>query len=270
MAASKVNDKSTKAEIWEAYRQLLQEAQGRPVVVSEDPAKLQELTKELLEAKAALAGQFDTAAEHISAVQQAYTDADQELSRRKAAALAAIEQDKQQLGASIATVRKQWDQEKADRDLERQREEDTYAYNLNRKRRDETEAYERKAKERETALAGRETALAEREQQADNLAKQVETFPEKLEAATKQTREETAKELEAKRAAEVRELKQQTEHEKSILNLKLQAAEAANATQAKQIAELQRQLDAASAQLKDMAVTVIQAKSTTPATTPQQ
>lgn len=267
MATAKVNDKSTKAEIWDAYRQLLQELQSRPVTVSEDPGKLQKMTNAMLDVKAMLVGQFDAAIERLGAIQQAYAEADQELSRRKAAALDTIEHDKQLLEISVETIRKTWEQEKADRETQRQREEETYAYNLSRKRRDEQEAHDHKIREKESALAAREQVVAEREQHTAELSGQVEAFPGKIEAETKAAREEIAKTLKAEHDAIIKDLKQQSDHEKSILNLKLQTSEAAIASQSKQITDLQRQLDAASAQLKDMAVTVIQAKNTPAPTT---
>ncbi|HTE22596.1 MAG TPA: hypothetical protein VK674_06170 [Candidatus Limnocylindria bacterium] len=266
--AKKVNEKSTKGEIWEAYQGLLAELQQRPVTVSDDPARLLTMTTALTEAKAALIGRFDSTIERLSAVQQAYHEADQELTRRKSAAIEAVERSRQELEASIDAVRKRWEQENADRSLDHQREEDTYAYELARKRRDEEEAYSKKAKEREAALTARETSLKERETQTEDLAKQVEAFPARLEAAAKTAREELAKELKAQHANELKDTKQSLEHEKSILVLKLQAADTTIGTQTKHITELQRQLDASAAQLKEMAVAVIQSKNAT--TTPPQ
>jgi hypothetical protein len=108
--------------------------------------------------------------------------------------------------------------------------------------------------------------LDEREQSAKALSAQVDAFPTQLDSAVKGAREETAKELKAQADSELKQTKQQLEHEKSIFLLKLQSAEASISAQAKQIAELQRQLDGSSAQLKDMAVAVIQSKNTTNAT----
>lgn len=268
--AAKVNEKSTKTEIWDAYKQLLAEVQSRPVAITDDPARLQKMVEALTEAKAALIGRFESTIERLTATQQSYTEADQDLTRRKTAAIESVERDKQQLEATIDSIRKQWEQEQTDHELQRQRDEDTYQYNLTRKRRDEQEAYDRKASEREAALADREADVASREQTVDELAKQVDAFPTQLEAAVKTAKEEVSKSLNAEHTTELKDVKQLAAHEKSILELKLQTAEATIASQAKQITELQRQLDASSAQLKDMAVTVIQAKNTPAPAAPQQ
>jgi uncharacterized membrane-anchored protein YhcB (DUF1043 family) len=267
MAAVKVSDRSTKNEIWEAYQQLLTELQNRPVTVSEDPAKLQKITAVVSEAKASLMGHFEATIERLGTVQQAYQETDQDLAKRKAAVIGTLEQDKRDLELSIETVKKQWETEKADREAGRQRDEETYTYNLARKRRDDEETYAQKTKDREAKLAEREAALAEREQSAKALTDQVEAFPAQLEAAVKAAREETTKELKAQSGSELQQTKQQLEHEKSILALKLQSAEASIAAQSKQIADLQRQLDGSSAQLKEMAVAVIQSKNAAPAAT---
>ncbi len=260
MAATKVSDRSTKNEIWEAYQQLLAELQNKPLTVSEDPAKLQKMTSAVSEVKATLMGHFEATIERLNTVQQAYQEADQDLIRRKSVALDDLEQSKQDLQLNIETVKKQWETEKADREAQRQRDEDTYNYNLSRKRRDDEETYIQKTKDREAKLAERELALADREQSAKDLTVQVEAFPAQLDAAVKAAREEVVKELKAQASSELQQTKQQLEHEKSILTLKLQGAEASITTQAKQIADLQRQLDNSSAQLKEMAVAVIQSK----------
>lgn len=270
--ATKVNEKSTKTEIWDAYKQLLNEAQRRPVVIADDPTRLQKMVDVVTEAKATLVGRFETTIERLNATQQSYAEAEQDLARRKTAALDTIERDKQQLEGAIDAVRKQWEQEKADQELRRQREEDTFQYNLAHKRRDEQETYDHKVGERETAIANREAELTKREQTVDELTKQVGAFPSQLEAGVKAAKEDVTKTLKADHAIELKDIKQQAEHEKSILNLKLQTAESAITAQTKQVAELQRQLDISSTQLKEMAVTVIQAKSISspmPSTQPQ-
>ena len=256
---AKVTEKSTKGEIWAAYQALMSEATGKPVAIAEDASGLQKMATVLGEVKSSLGTAFDETLEKLAALPQAYTEAEQDLARRRASALEAIEQDKKQLEAIIASVRTAWEQEKADTELARQREADEYTYNLTRKRRDETEAYEQKTKAREAALATREAAVKEHEDTLKTLTAEVEAFPAKLEAAVKTAETATATSLKTDYETTVKELKQTAAHEASIATLKLQTAEATAAAHAKQITDLQRQLDAAQSQLKDMAVTVIEA-----------
>ncbi len=271
MAASKVSEKSTKVEIWEAYNTLLVDLKQRPVAVSDDPAKLQQMTAAMVEAKASLTGHFEATIERLSGVQQAYQEADQQLSVRKGQTINDLEKSKAGLQEAITTIRKQWEQEGTDRDLNRKREVEAYEYELNRKRRDSEETYAQKNRERETvyaqkskerelALDSRVAAIAEREQLVSNLQKQVDNFPTQLEQAVKTAHEETAKEHSRQAAAELKDARQALEHEKSILALKLQTAEASVTNTTKQLTELQRQLDVSNRQLKEMAVTVIQAQ----------
>lgn len=257
---NKVSEKSTKGEIWDAYNKLFTELQNRPVAVSDDPAKLQKMTAAMSEARAALMGQFEATIERLTGVQQAYQEADQELQQRKAKTAESLEQSKRELHDVIQTVRKQWEQEKADHELQRKREVESYDYELAHKRRENEEAYNQKVREREATLAEREAAASEREQATAALQDQVDSFPAQLEQAVKAARDETVKELKQQAATELKEARQALEHEKSILSLKLQSAESTNIGLSKQIVDLQRQLDASSQQLKEMAVAVIQAK----------
>lgn len=263
----KVTEKSTKTEIWQAYRQALARLEGQPAGISDDASKLYALTTSIQKTKSSLGDSFDAAAEQLAGLQQAYAAAGQELARHKSEAREAVEQARGQLEAEIQVVRKQWQQEQTDRELARKREEDAYEYDLSRKRRDENEAYERSAKQREAALADREATVAEREQKLDELQQQVAGFPAERDQAVKAAGDELARELKTAADNTIKDTKLTAEHEKSILGLKLQNAEAAIASQGKQITELQRQLDVSAAQLREMAVAVIQAKNTTPAST---
>lgn len=256
--AKKVNERSTKTEIWAAYQELLKSLQEQPVTVNREPAKLQKLTNVLSKAKAELVGQFESALESVDSVEQAYQSADIELLRHKQQILESLEQEKRGVETAIALARERSEQERADNELARQREEEAYQYDLAKKRREEEENYARKAKEKEAVLNAREQKLQEQEAEVTELKQQVEAFPVEMEEELSTAKTELAEQLNAKREAEVKEVKQTSEHEKSILNLRLRTSEETNSSLAKQVAELQRQLDTASSRLKDMAVAVIQ------------
>ncbi len=267
--ATKLTEKSTKNEIWAEYQRLLDELEGRPVAVHDDATGLQKIVGAVQELKSALGTNFDAALEKLTALQQTYHEADQALSQRKTAVLETLETDRKQLQATIEQVRAAWQQEQTDTATKRQREEDEYTYKLTVQRRDEQQAYDQKAKAREASLAEREAALKDKEDTLKALTTEVDAFPGRLENEVKSAREDTAKTMKAEHDIALKDARQTAEHEKSILALKLQTAEAAAASQTKQIADLQRQLDAAQAQLKDMAVTVIEANRPASVTTAQ-
>jgi len=256
---AKVNERSTKGELWRAYQELLGQLQNEPVAIAENPSQLGGITKDLSDVKLSLGHELDKATERLGKIAEAYRQADQELGQRKAAVVQAVEAMKRQVEDSIKAVKKQREQEDADKALERQREAEEYRYNLNRQRREEEEQYSVKLKAREQQLDNRETVLSEQEKQLAELKKQVEAFPQQLIEAEKTAREETAKNLTAEHNTLVKELKQDHQYQKGMLELKLQTAESDIASQQKQLAELKQQLDKNSQQLKDMAVTVIQA-----------
>lgn len=253
MVNAKVSEKSTKTDIWTAYQQLLSELDGKPVTASDDPAKLQQMAATLSEAKTALVERFDATLERLNNAQQVYAATDQELAKRKAQVIEELQTGKHELENTIAETRKQ-----------HLREEEEYNYNLNLKRRDEEAAYKAKTVDREAILKTREVAVIEQEKLQQVIEQQVKAFPAQLEAAVKEAQELLAKDLKAQHEAQIKEQSSNFEHQKSLLELRLQTAENIINTQAKQLIEVQKQFDGANSQLKEMAVVVIQSKSVAP------
>jgi len=106
-----------------------------------------------------------------------------------------------QLESEIAEKRARWEGEKDQAAREREREEAEYQYNKERGRRLEKEEHaDRKAalekelrrlkEETERELAEREAALRAREGEPERLAAEVAAFPERLEKAVREAREE--------------------------------------------------------------------------------
>ena len=256
---AKVSEKSTKTDIWAAYTQLLAAFEGKSAQTGGSFSELDALADALRTTQTELIAKFEQAATKLSALPEAYAEANAELGKRKAAVIESLEQDKKQLEAAITAARINWEQEKANHDMSLAREADEYSYNLAQTRRKEEDAYMEKAKVREAALTAREATLAEKEATIKDMTTEVNAFPAKLEAAVKTAREEYGAALKAEYEIMLKDVRQTAEHEKNILSLKLESLENTLSAQTKQLADTQRQLDAAQAQLKDMAVTVIQA-----------
>jgi chromosome segregation ATPase len=256
--SSKVNEKSTKPEIWAAYKEILSELQAGPIAVT-DNNKVRELSTLLEQSKSDLITKFEATLKAVDGAANDYIIAEQTLIKRKAEIINELEQSKAELQAAIDQVRKGWEQEQSDRKRSREREAEEYTYEVNKKRRSEEEAFQTKWQAKFADLNTREATLKDQEERLVELERNAENAPEQLQKAVKEACDLLAKELKTAHDAELKEVRQQLEHQKSILELRLQTAEASAAAKDKQLADLQKQLDSASAQLKDMAVTVIRA-----------
>ena len=82
-------------------------------------------------------------------------------------------------------------------------------------------------------IKDQEDRLAELEQSA-------EKAPEQLQKAVKEACDLLTKELKTAHDAELKEVRQQLEHQKSILELKLQTAEASTIAKDKQLTDVQK------------------------------
>jgi chromosome segregation ATPase len=260
--AAKVSDKSTKTEIWTAYKELLETFKTEPAVVASNSSEVNELGAALEHSKAELLGKFEAALKAVGGVADDYAAAEQALGKRKAESIERLERSKAELQEVIDQVRKSWEQEQADHKRECEREAEEYAYELNKKRRAEEETFQSKWQTKFVELDRREAELKTQESRLAELEQAAEKAPEQLEKAVSEAKEKLVKEIQVAHTAELKDVRQQAEHQKSLLELKLQTAEAAVVAKDKQLTELQKQLEAASAQLKDMAVTVIKASNT--------
>lgn len=259
--SANVSEKSTKPEIWAAYKALLEEFQAGPVTASSGNTDLDKLGSSLEHSKTDLIAKFEAAKATIASAADDYVIAQQTLAKRKAEVIAELEQSKTSLQATIDQVRKNWDQEQADVKRTRERETEEYTYELNKKRRSEEETFQAKWHAKFAEIETREATLKEQEGRLAELEKAAKAAPEQQQKAVKEACDSLAKDLKVTHETESKEIRQQLEHQKSMLELKLQNAEVAISARDKQLADLQKQLDGASTQLKDMAVTVIRASS---------
>lgn len=258
-----VNEKSTKTEIWAAYKELQAKFQSQPLsIAGEDNPMVNELGVALEQTKTSLLRQFEVAQKVADSIANDYASAEQALAKRKSEIVDGLERSRAELQVAIDEARTSWERGQDDRKRAREREAEEYTYELNKKRRAEEEAFQSKWRAKFTELDSREATLKSKEDHLKQLEQESEAAPEKLQKTVEEACNALAKELKTTHDAELKELRQHADHQKSLLELKLQTAEMSVAAKDKQLSELQKQLESASAQLKDMAVTVIRASNT--------
>ena len=111
---AKVNDKSTKTEIWAAYKELLETFQAAPAVVAGSTGGVNELGAALERSKSELLEKFEAALKAVGGAADDYAAAEQLLDKRKTESIEGLERSKAELQTVIDQVRKGWEQEQAD------------------------------------------------------------------------------------------------------------------------------------------------------------
>ena len=106
--SSKVNEKSTKPEIWAAYKELLLELQAGPIAVT-DNNKVSELSTILEQSRSDLITKFETTLKAVDSAANDYVVAEQTLTKRKAEIINGLEQSRNELQTTIDQVRRTGD-----------------------------------------------------------------------------------------------------------------------------------------------------------------
>lgn len=180
------------------------------------------------------------------------------------------------LQKEIAQVKELWAKEQEEHirqlterdqqeELTRKREKETYQYETAKERRlSEDEFLERKAKW-EKDLQSKKDELQKEKEELLMLRKQVSGFDAELEKAVKEGRISLQKELTDQFLTEKKLREQEVKAEKELLGLKIQNLVQENTRQNQEIIALKKALEEATAQLKDVAVRVIESSKPSPA-----
>ncbi|HEY6736792.1 MAG TPA: hypothetical protein VI322_03690 [Candidatus Saccharimonadia bacterium] len=272
----KVSEKSTKTELWSAYNELLRQLEGRAAepaspktqaTLSSDP------TRSLAELKLKIGQQLDALAQEITNDLGNLQNIRRQIQVERSQLLEARQAEQRQLADAITEVKRQWQQEqdqhtqrqielKQEQDRQRQREDEDFRYNLAKTRRTEEDKYQEQRTAREAVLANREQTFAEREQNLKHMETELAAWPKRLDDAVAQATSTLRKDLEAKQATDAREQKLVHQHELAMVGLKAQTLEQTVKAQAAEIDSLKRALADAQHELKNMAVAVIEARTT--------
>lgn len=198
-----------------------------------------------------------------------------------------IESQKNTLEAEIKQTRLDWDKEKKvhdesikERDTEekkaRERVKEEFEYNFKRDQqlsqnafKDQKEKlekelaaareeFERKEAETGKNLDEREVKVKEREKFVNDLQKQVDEFPGRLEAMVGKAVKEVTERLTGEAGKNVELLKKEYEGEKNVLKTRIESFEGIVAEQAKQIADLSMRLEKSYGKVQDIAVKAIE------------
>lgn len=286
--ASVVNVKSTKREIYDAYRTLLVQHRAQ-ASAADNPKHARERETED-QTLAAVAGLHSGAsvATAISQARDATNRALDEVHREMEERARTSSSLQDAIRIQEARLKEWYDVERAAQDLlallrareeqerayasedtqrkeQRRRDDDAYRYEVEqRKRTDDDERRKRKQqfdeelRGREEAFAKREAVALEHEGDLERLRGEVATFPQRLEAVQRETREETEARLTKEAETERRLLEKEAEAQRSIAQSKIEALQQTIERQQQQLRDLQAQLQAALAQVQEVTLKTIE------------
>lgn len=202
---------------------------------------------------------------------QKKADLDAELAQKTAE----VEEKIADLEKSVQKAKKQADEEvkeyNVDISKKRNREKDEYDYNLKMDRKADADTWAEEKEKREAeiqakddAVTEREEAIAAKEEEIQAMKAEIEAFPDKLAEA----KEDAAKEAKAKAKAdksfafEKRALESEKKHAEEMADARIKNLESQVEALTQSNTELSNKLDAAYAQMKDMATATVQAGAT--------
>jgi len=253
---------------------------------------LSNLGLEISKALAEISGKLVSEVERLTSIREAVALQTKELERMHKIDIAATAIDhlvldyqsqKQTLEAEISAQREAWSAE----ELQRAREQKEYEENLKKQRQREVEDYEykkalerKKAQDRyeeetrllekknkekqeeiEKSWKQRETALREKEEEGARLRKEVDEFPARLKMEVDVTVSTAVKSAEQRFEQERILLKKESESERRLAELQIQALQDQLARQSAEIEKQRAQVEDAKRQVQDIAIKAIEGAS---------
>jgi len=253
---------------------------------------LSNLGLEISKALAEISGKLVSEVERLTSIREAVALQTKELERLHKIDIAATAIDhlvldyqsqKQTLEAEIFAQRESWSAEELQRSREqkeyeenlkkqRQREVEDYEYKkvLERKKaqdkyEEETRVLEKKNKEKqeeiEKSWKQRETALREKEEEGARLRKEVDEFPARLKMEVDVAVSNAVKSAEQRFEQERILLKKESESERRLAELQIQALQDQLARQSAEIEKQRAQVEDAKRQVQDIAIKAIEGAS---------
>lgn len=209
----------------------------------------------------------------VSEMNDEYKEKKEALDAELAAKTAEVKEQIAELNKSVAKAKKAADEEESEYksalDKKRNREEDDYKYTLKMNRKSDSDAWEEVKTKREAeiqakedAVTERENAVAEKEEYVKALEARVSGIPSEISMAQEEATKEAKAKAEKSFAFERRALESDKKHAEEMAETKIANLESQLATLTSSNAELSQKLDAAYAQMKDMANATVQAGAT--------
>jgi hypothetical protein len=146
-------------------------------------------------------------------------------------------------------------------ELQRKREQELYQYEANLARKKAEDEFNDRKFRWEREFQGRIEEIEKDKNELEELRKLVAGFEEKQEKAVKEAEDNLRRGLESQFNTEKKLNDQETKAEKDLLNMRITNLTAENNRQAQEILSLRKALDEASAQVKEIAVKVIESGS---------
>lgn len=199
-----------------------------------------------------------------SAVSQIFEDLISKISKSKQefdAVHRQIEQTKQEWIDERKRHEAELSQQKAQEELERKREQETYQYNINFSRKRAEDEFQDKKLSWEKDLAQRKEELDSQIRELNELRKLAEGFDKEKAQAIREAEELLGKQLTEKFNQERILREQGFKAEKDILSLKINNLESDNSRLNREIEVLKKSLEEATRQIKEIAVKVIESGS---------
>jgi len=191
---------------------------------------------------------------------------------KKVAFEAEMEEKKKAFEEEINGKKLQWKQEQETYDLqkkerdaqikkERQREEEEYAYALKLNRKKDSDLYEARKSQLDKELVEREAALALREKELNELKSKVESFPQELDKAIKESEKSAREKLELNYKHQAELASRETEGERKLTKQIITSLENKIKEQEELIRQLTQKANDAILQVQSIAVKAIEGAS---------
>ena len=242
----KIGPGSTKTELWEAYQEVVKQAESGERQMPNVP------TKSLRTATGSLQNSVST----LVSVKASIDEAINKLEQQRQSQLDDEQKAQEELRKFQEEMKRA--KEAADYELNKNRQEklDELEIDLRTRRR----AHEETISQEKQALQLKKEELEKQETELKQLRKQTQEFPDQLEKAVKQA-VGTAQSEEQARAKVAKDLlEKQVEGEKAVSQLKVQNFEKLVKDQTEEIKALKSQLEQATRQVKEIAVSVIDSR----------
>lgn len=242
----KISPTSTKTELWEAYQELVKQAEvqggAEPIV----PIKsLRTAT-----------GSLQNSVSILVSVKTSIDEAINKLEQQRQSQLDDEQKAQEELRKFQEEMKRA--KEMADYELKRNHREklDELDIDLKANRR----IHEETISQEKQSLQLKKDELENQEKELNKLKKQVEEFPVQLEKAVKQAVDFARVEEQARAKVAKDLMEKQVEGERTVAKLKIDTLEKTSKDQAEEIRSLKTQFDRATAQVKDIAVSVIDSR----------
>ena len=287
--STSVSEKSTRGEIFEAYKTLLSKLDSKKEeapIVMEQKAVVDTAEKETVEkiihdlsqlklstsqAIATLTEKLTEEAERLANLRKAVMISQQELENTQKVKITAqqlfdlIALQKEQEASFIREMeekRTRWNEEQKayeeGRRRERTREEEEYEYTKKQIRKRETEAWEEERQKQEKHKQESETQFASMTKELEELQKMTATFPTEKEKEIKASVDKAVAEVKKDAGVQQAFAKQEADSKLKLAETKINSLESIIKSQEMEIKELKRQAEEATRNVKEIAVSFVE------------